>query len=201
MQFKNPKIFVIEDNIGDVLLIQESLTARGIEAQVEVVRDGEKAMADLDAMGPAEAPRLMIIDLNLPRVNGLDLLRKTRNSPKFDRTAVMVLTSSRSPGDKAEAEKLGADVFVSKPLTLDDFLKSVGDAVQRLLAGEMPKGLQNRSVTVAALQEPRAPASGFSRCQMTTRAPSSTRPSPRIPPMRTSMIRLGSRGAASRTLR
>jgi|SRR5579872_3184026 len=135
MQHKDLKIFVIEDNLGDVLLIQEALNTRGIAAQVQVAADGEKAMQELYRMEGASVPQLIIIDLNLPRVNGMELLRSVRSSPKFAETAVMVLTSSKSPQDKVAAEGLGANLFISKPLTLDDFLTAVGDGIAWLISG------------------------------------------------------------------
>ncbi len=128
-------ILVVEDNLGDVLLIQEALNARAIAADVQVASDGETAMQRLGAMEPADVPQVIIIDLNLPRVNGMDLLRAVRSSEKFANTAVIVLTSSRSPQDKVATEKLGANLFISKPLTLDDFLRAVGEGIAKVISG------------------------------------------------------------------
>src|SRR5262249_2075347 len=73
MDPKQVRIFVIEDNLGDVLLIQEALNARGIEAQLQVSTDGEQALRNLSSVDPRTAPDLMIIDLNLPRISGMAL--------------------------------------------------------------------------------------------------------------------------------
>lgn len=134
MESKDLRIFVVEDNLSDVLLIQEALNARGIQAKLQIAVEGERAMQDLAAMGLADVPHLIIVDLNLPRVNGLQLLRAIRRNLKFTATPVMVLTSSRSSQDRVEAEKLGATAYVSKPGSLDEFLGHVGETIQRLLA-------------------------------------------------------------------
>ncbi len=128
------RILVIEDNMGDVLLIREALKAGGIPAQVDVLRDGEEAQRAFETMEAIAAPDLIILDLNLPRVGGMTLLGAIRSRAILSKTPVMVLSSSRAPQDRAQAEQLGADEFVSKPLTLDDFLKSIGAAAHRVLS-------------------------------------------------------------------
>jgi len=134
MNRKKSRIFVIEDNLGDVLLIQEALNARAIEAELQVMSSGEEAQRTLSSMERNAAPDLIIIDLNLPRVSGMSILESVRARETFANTATMVLTSSKATQDRLQAEKLGADAFVSKPLTLDDFLNTVGSEVERLIS-------------------------------------------------------------------
>lgn len=128
------KIFLVEDNPADVLLLREALSAQGLAAQLKVIEEGETAIQELSQMNPSDIPRLVIIDLNLPRGNGFDILRAIRGSSKFAHTRVMILTSSQSPEDRVEAQKLGADAFVSKPLRLNDFLENVGLTILRLIS-------------------------------------------------------------------
>jgi DNA-binding response OmpR family regulator len=126
-------IFLVEDNLADVLLVQEALNARQIPAALTVVSDGERALKELAALNPTDLPNLVILDLNLPRVNGWDILRKLRSAAKFAHSAILILTSSQIPSDRVEAERLGADAFVSKPIKLDDFLQRVGATIERLV--------------------------------------------------------------------
>ena len=128
------RILVIEDNAADVLLIQEALNARGFNAKLQVISNGEHAQKALAAIDSDVLPDLIILDLNLPRISGMTLLKSIRSMPRFQASAVMVLTSSQAPKDRLEAERLGADEFVSKPLTLDDFLQTVGAGIQRAVS-------------------------------------------------------------------
>lgn len=145
MDRKQLRIFVIEDNLGDVLLIQEALNTRAIDAQLQVISSGDEAQKLLATLNPAAAPDLLIIDLNLPRVSGLEILESVRGNNNFSETAVLVLTSSKSSQDRVLAESLGADAFISKPLTLDEFLQAVGSTVERLFDSPGPRGC--RSIT------------------------------------------------------
>ena len=141
---KQPSILIIEDNLGDILLIQETLNALGIDARVQTITDGERALFEIAAIDTADVPSLIIIDLNLPRVNGIELLAQVRKLSKFAHTRIMVLTSSQSPEDRLQAEKLGADAFVSKPLTLDEFLRRTGDAIRQLIGEECGESASGR---------------------------------------------------------
>jgi len=127
------RIFVVEDNLSDVLLIQEAVNTNGIEAKLQVIVEGEKALNELSAMAPSQVPNLIVVDLNLPRVSGLELLRAIRKNRKFDATPVIILTSSKSPEDRVQAETLGASAYITKPMGLDEFLETVGGTIRRLL--------------------------------------------------------------------
>jgi len=129
------RIFVVEDSLSDVLLIQEAINLQGISGQLQVASQGDKALKELSAMEGSDLPSLIVIDLNLPRVDGFEVLRHVRGNAKFANTAVLVLTSSKSPQDRLAAEQLGANAFVTKPLTLDDFNAVVGGFIARLASG------------------------------------------------------------------
>jgi two-component system, chemotaxis family, response regulator Rcp1 len=128
------RIFVAEDSAGDVLLIREALTAYGVTAELLVSEDGEAALTKLGQFTDDNLPDLIIVDLNLPRVDGMDVLRCVRGLPVFDRTPVLVFTSSHSLNDRAEATQFGANAYVMKPPTLDDFLSTIGSAIHSLIS-------------------------------------------------------------------
>jgi CheY-like chemotaxis protein len=129
------QIFIVEDSIGDVLLVKEALAAYGLTAELQLCKDGEASLSELDQCDAANLPDLIIVDLNLPRVDGMEVLRHIRGLPMFDRTPIMVFTSSHSANDRTEAERFGANAYVSKPPTLDEFLSTVGSALHNLIGG------------------------------------------------------------------
>lgn len=133
-----PYILVAEDNSGDVSLIRLALAERGVALEVVVQADGEKAMeflGEVDA-GRRECPALVVLDLNLPRIGGREVLERIRCSPACGRIPVVVFSSSDSARDRHEAEGLGASLYLKKPSNLDDFL-----AVGTLLKGLIEKPL------------------------------------------------------------
>lgn len=134
MQPGYASIVLVEDNPGDVLLIREALHLHEVSGEVLVLSDGEKAIAffdDLSQQG-GEYPDLVIVDLSLPRRSGLEVLPHIHPSP-VRKSAVVVLSSSDTPRDKFESERLGADMFIQKPSRLDDFL-GLGAVLKALIA-------------------------------------------------------------------
>jgi two-component system, chemotaxis family, response regulator Rcp1 len=127
------RILIAEDSLGDVLLVEEALAAYGLSAELQVCENGEAALSALAHCDGSNLPDLVIVDLNLPRVDGMDVLRYIRGLPVFDRTPVMIFTSSHGANDRAEAERFGANAYVTKPPTLDDFLLTVGSAIHKLI--------------------------------------------------------------------
>ena len=126
------RITLIEDNDPDVLLIREALHHEAIPFHLTRFEDGEIAREAFER--PAEdGPDLIILDLNLPKVSGLELLPAIRANPDYAPVPVMILTSSHSPYDRQQAMELGATSYVTKPIALDDFLRVVGGAVHALL--------------------------------------------------------------------
>ena len=127
------KIFMAEDNAGDVVLIREAIAAYGLTMELQRSEDGEEAVLQLSRFQHGDLPELILIDLNLPRIGGMDVLRHARSLPQLSNVPVMVLTSSQAKADRAEAEALGA-AFVTKPPTLNDFVSVVGGAIHRLIS-------------------------------------------------------------------
>jgi CheY-like chemotaxis protein len=129
------KILIAEDSVGDVLLVKEALAAYGLTAELQLCKDGEAALSALARCYAGNLPDLIIVDLNLPRVDGMDVLRYLRGLPVFDKTPVIVFTSSQAANDRAQAERFGANAYITKPPTLDEFLATVGSAIHNLIGG------------------------------------------------------------------
>lgn len=121
-----PRVLMIEDNAGDVELVREALREHGVDCVLTAINDGEKALAFLDRIesGEIPCPALIILDLNLPKIPGGQILKKIRLSPGFGRVPVAILSSSQAASDMEEARRLGANRYVRKPSTLDEFMKT-----------------------------------------------------------------------------
>jgi two-component system, chemotaxis family, response regulator Rcp1 len=119
------RILVAEDNPADVYLLREALSLEGKQIDLVVVSDGEQALKYVQregTFGEARTPDLVVLDLNLPKSDGSDVLRCIRETPDYAGIPVVVLTSSDSPRDRKTIESLGADCFITKPSDLDEFL-------------------------------------------------------------------------------
>jgi DNA-binding response OmpR family regulator len=125
------RIVIAEDSGPDVILVKETLRAFGIEVLLTVFPDGEECARYLGT--GREPPDAIILDLNLPRVDGFELLRAVRSNRRYDGVPVAMLTSSRLAADRRKSLEFGANAFITKPSTLDDFLKIVGSEIRRLL--------------------------------------------------------------------
>jgi CheY-like chemotaxis protein len=132
------RLLIVEDNRGDVFLVQEAIRAYNVPVEICIVEDGAEAMALVErADRDAEAfcPELVLLDLNLPKRNGLEVLRYIRQSRRCKSTPVIVLTSSDSSKDREESGKLGANRYFRKPNTFDQFLK-VGAVLNEMIDAE-----------------------------------------------------------------
>jgi len=129
------RLLVIEDNDGDVFLIKRALQENNIPVDVTVCRDGESAVRLLNSREMEGPPDAIIIDLSLPRIEGLDVLRQILNRPAYVGTPIMVFTSSPSPSDKHRVELMTGARYVQKPSGLDNFLREVAENVESMLAG------------------------------------------------------------------
>jgi two-component system, chemotaxis family, response regulator Rcp1 len=121
-------ILLVEDNPGDVRLTVEALRDGRIANQLHVVHDGEDAMDFARQQGDyVDAPRpdLILLDLNLPRKDGREVLEELKNDPELHRIPVIVLTTSSSEADVLRSYDLHANCFISKPIGYDDFIAAV----------------------------------------------------------------------------
>jgi CheY-like chemotaxis protein len=131
-----PTVLLVEDNETDVYVIRSMLRRNRINVNLQVALDGEKALAvlqRLEADRSAPCPRLILLDLNLPRISGLEVLRHIREFTRCGRVPVIVITSSRSATDRAGLAKLNADAHFVKPPDLasyDELAAMVRDIVR-----------------------------------------------------------------------
>jgi CheY-like chemotaxis protein len=119
------KILVAEDNPADVYLLREAFQVTTDDVELLIVADGEQALEYIQRQGQfrdAIIPDLVVLDLNLPKSDGGDVLKCLRETPAYAHVPVVVLTSSDSPRDRKTAESLGANCFITKPSDLDAFL-------------------------------------------------------------------------------
>jgi two-component system, chemotaxis family, response regulator Rcp1 len=126
------KILVIEDNTADVHLLQIALEAAGVQAELEHAADGEEAVKIVSGTN-GRRPKLIVLDVNLPKISGDEVLRKIRVQPNLAKTPVLVFTSSQAEEDRSKMERLGANAFVTKGRDLREFLQ-VGQILKGMLA-------------------------------------------------------------------
>jgi CheY-like chemotaxis protein len=138
-------LVLAEDNLPDALLVGEAIRIEGLPVELHVVADGEqardlfqKAVEDPHAL----QPDVLLLDLNLPRIDGIALLRRLREQAQWKALPVMIITSSDAPADRASAESLGASYF-RKPVNYEAFLK-IGPALKQFIEdGGLLKKIQN----------------------------------------------------------
>jgi chemotaxis family two-component system response regulator Rcp1 len=118
-----PEVLVADDNLADVYLIREALREHGVDCVLRVASDGKDALAIISGEAPGTGSiNLIILDLNLPWHDGIEILRKLRQSRWLEHIPVVVLTSSESPRDRLTANELGATRYLHKPSNLEEFL-------------------------------------------------------------------------------
>jgi len=127
-------VLVVDDNLTDVWLVNEALDESGIHPALLVASDGEEALTVLDRIerDVLPCPNLMVVDLNLPRGSGFDVLKHIRAGPKCAACPVAIFSSSNAASDKREAARLGASAYIEKPCNLSD-LPAVGNRLKELM--------------------------------------------------------------------
>jgi two-component system, chemotaxis family, response regulator Rcp1 len=134
------KILVAEDNPADVYLIRAALQEHGVDLPLQVAADGREVLqiiCQLEGMAETQL-NLIILDLNLPRHDGIEILQRLRESERLSRVPVVVLTSSDSPRDRILASELGAASYLRKPSSLEQFL-GLGAVFKELLGRPGPQ--------------------------------------------------------------
>ncbi|GAA0987762.1 response regulator [Acrocarpospora macrocephala] len=121
-------VLLVEDDPGDVLLTQEAFEHNKVRNKLHVVSDGEQAMAFLRRQGDyTDVPRpdLVLLDLNLPRKDGREVLEEIKDDPELRAIPVVVLTTSEAEEDILRSYRLHANAYVSKPVDFDQFIRVV----------------------------------------------------------------------------
>ncbi|MGA2599008.1 MAG: response regulator [Bryobacteraceae bacterium] len=121
------EILLVEDNPSDLELTLHALKRHRLANRIEIVRDGQEALDFLLAEDRRSniPPKVILLDLKLPKVDGLDVLRTIKANPVTRAIPVIVLTSSREERDMVEAYKLGVNSYVVKPVDFDQFTEAV----------------------------------------------------------------------------
>jgi chemotaxis family two-component system response regulator Rcp1 len=127
------RILIVEDNRGDVLLVEVALRESGLPFQLIHMEDGQKAIDYLRKLniGGGTSLDLVLLDLNLPKRDGWEVLEELRSISMDQPVPVMILSSSSAPHDIARAERLGVSKYIRKPSTLDEFI-AIGQKVKQL---------------------------------------------------------------------
>ncbi len=119
-------ILLVEDNEDDVLLTQRAFRKAGVPNEIVVARDGVEAIeAMTHGVFGSALPSLVLLDLKLPKLDGMEILRRLREVDRTRIVRVVVLTSSREEKDIHRCASLGANSFIRKPVDFDEFLKAV----------------------------------------------------------------------------
>src|SRR5579864_1053364 len=121
-------VLLVEDDEGDVLMTREAFEYYKIRNRLHVVSDGDQALQFLRKTGPyAEAPRpgLILLDVNLPRLSGLEVLAQLKSDPDLLTIPVVMLTTSRAEEDIIRSYSLHANAFVTKPVDFEHFMDAI----------------------------------------------------------------------------
>jgi CheY-like chemotaxis protein len=146
MTVHDTEILLVEDSPNDVELTLRALKKHNLANQIQVARDGAEALDFLFARGAfakragSAPPRVVLLDLKLPKVNGLEVLEAIRSEPTLKALPVVVLTSSREEPDIQRAYALGVNSYIVKPVEFDSFAKAVADTgLYWLLLNQAPR--------------------------------------------------------------
>jgi len=128
-------VLIVEDSDADVFLFEQAIAATGLPVTIHIAKDGEQAIhffdqVDVDSAFPS--PAVVILDINLPRKQGGDVLEHMRRSRRCANALVVVASTSDSKQDRDKMRSLGAAAYFRKPSEYDEFMK-VGDMVKALL--------------------------------------------------------------------
>jgi CheY-like chemotaxis protein len=127
------RLLVIEDNPADVDLLRRALATAGLDCHLTVIDDGADAITYLRNDRSAAMPDLAIIDLNLPKHGGLEIIEQMHASPRFAAVPVVILSSSSSQRDRSQIEKFRVTRYIVKPAGLDEFM-AIGWQIRELLS-------------------------------------------------------------------
>ena len=126
------EILLVEDDPNDMELTLRALRKKNLANHIEVARDGAEALDFIFCTGPHtgraihEQPRLILLDLKLPKVDGLDVLQRLKADPRTAKIPVVVLTSSAEERDVVRSYQLGVNSFITKPVDFNQFTEAIG---------------------------------------------------------------------------
>jgi two-component system, response regulator len=140
------EILLVEDSPEDLELSLRSLKKANLTNRIEVARDGAEALEFIFCEGPhagrriEEVPKVILLDLKLPKIDGLEVLRRIKSDPRTAAIPVVMLTSSREQRDVIESYRLGVNSYIVKPVNFEGFLAAVSElGMYWLLLNQPPK--------------------------------------------------------------
>jgi CheY-like chemotaxis protein len=140
------EILIVEDSQHDLELALRALKKANLANNIHVARDGVEAMDFIFCEGPhadrkiENGPKVILLDLKLPRVEGLEVLKRVKNDPRTQSIPVVMLTSSKEQSDVLSSYHLGVNSYIVKPVNFDNFVKAVQDlGMYWLLLNEPPR--------------------------------------------------------------
>ena|SRR5215470_13463814 len=119
------EILLVEDNPNDAELTQRALKKTNLDVRLAIARDGAEALEYLLSNRPK--PKVIFLDLKLPKIDGIEVLRRVRADDRLRSVPVVVLTSSQEERDISQCYKLGVNSYIVKPVEFDKFYRAVGD--------------------------------------------------------------------------
>lgn len=125
---KKVEILLVEDNPGDIVLTQEAFKSAKVANTLNVVRDGEEALMYLRRQGQFASvaiPDIILLDLNLPRIDGREVLEEIKKDPELKQIPIVILTSSEADSDVLQTYNLHVNCYVVKPVDFDKFMKVI----------------------------------------------------------------------------
>ena len=136
------RIFLAEDNLGDVFLIEEALKRQSLVCDIDHYATAEEAIqaAELCGNTGVPIPDLMMLDYNLPRGNGSDILAVAGRNPRLTGVPKVIVTSFLQADELAQALELGANCLITKPVDFESFMRDVGAKIAELLQGRRKSG-------------------------------------------------------------
>jgi CheY-like chemotaxis protein len=128
-----PAILIVDDSDNDITLLRRAFDQEGVKNDLHVCKSGAEA---LDYLARASTlPRLMLLDINMPAMNGFEVLRRVKDHPQWRQIITVIFTTSMRSQDKTRASELGADSFLTKPMDNDDLRMVVRHFLKEWLSG------------------------------------------------------------------
>jgi CheY-like chemotaxis protein len=138
-------IFIVDDSPVDVYVMRWVLDTHQLDYHLCVIDNGEQALTVFDRFAqqePLRSPTVVLLDLNLPQLDGKEVLRHIKALPLGTEIRVVVVTSSQRPADQHETLALGADAYFVKPYHLNEFMQ-LGDVIKQIAFGNPPPSIQH----------------------------------------------------------
>ncbi|MGB6941231.1 MAG: response regulator [Bryobacteraceae bacterium] len=131
------QLLVIEDNPADVVLLRRALAGAGLDYQLTVINDGAEALALFRPGSAILTADLAIVDMNLPKHSGLEVIEQMRANPAFAEMPVVILSSASAPRDRSMMDRFRVKRYIVKPADLDEFMR-IGWQIKELLPDRQP---------------------------------------------------------------